>query len=160
MAIDWGVWDFVSSGGESENPEVAVKSVRNTIPSDTIDAITRSPIPLKIILVEGQNPNLDRLMGQAILLSSVGCGVYVRNYGWLTLPSRRITVPDDDINFIKSKRWQKDPERGWIKRCRECGEHKTPDEYYQTGKTTGYDPFRHICKACDNSKRAKNARKT
>lgn len=158
MAIDWEVWDFVGSGSEDDEPQVAVKSVRNIIPSDVFDSITRSPIPLKIILVEGANPNIERLSLQSTLLSAVGCGVYVRNYGWLTLPARKITVRNEETALIKSKKWRKDDDGVWRKRCRTCGSHKTTSEYYPSGKKWGIDPYRPSCKACENAARTARRR--
>lgn len=158
MAIDWEVWDFVGSGSDDDSPQVAVKSVRNIIPSDVFDSITRSTIPIKVVLVEGANPDIDRLSLQSTILSSVGCGVYIRNYGWLTLPSRKITIQNEESALIKSKKWRKDDDSVWRKRCRRCGERKTTSEYYPSGKKWGVDPYRPQCKACENAARAERRR--
>ena len=158
MAIDWGVWDFVGSGSEDDTPQVAVVSVRNIIPSDVFDTITRETIPLKIVLVEGANPNIERLSVQSTILSAVGCGVYVRNYGWLTLPARKIAIQNEEVALIKSKKWRKDEDSVWRKRCRKCGERKTTDDYYPSSQKWGVDPYRPQCKACENAARTERRR--
>lgn len=158
MSINFGVWDFVSSGSDDDEPVLAVKSVRNSIPRDLFSALSRSRIPLKVILVEGQNPDIEKIMAQSMLLSSTGTGVYVRNYGWVTLPSRKINVDLRESAFIKSKKWRLDDDGEWRKRCRKCGEWKEPEGYSSSGRSVGHDPYRSTCKACDNKARTERNR--
>lgn len=159
MTLDWGVWDFVSSTeGDEGVPQLAIKSVRNSIPSPTVEALSRSPIPLKLILVEGANPNIESLKAQGMLLSSSGVGVYVRNFGWVTLPSKRTYIAPEELALIKARKWRKNDDGEWVKRCRTCKSWKGVTEYYKIGGSKGVDPYRGQCRACENAARTERYR--
>lgn len=158
MAIDWGDWDFIGSTEDAEEPEIAIKSVKNRISPSELEVISKSPIPVKVILVEGFTPNLPLLSSQAGLLAAVGVGVYVRDVGWLALPAYVPLLRDADALLARTKWWKKNAEGIWVKKCRYCRVEKTQDGFYRTGKDVGKDPYRGICKECDNARRVARQR--
>lgn len=159
--IDWGEWDFLGSGPDEDLPTIAIKSVRNSIPRDLVSVLSRSLIPFKIILVEGENPRIEDLKAQGILLAAAGVGVYVRNYGWVTLPNYVKPIADEETRLIAASAWRKNDDGYWLKRCNSCGVEKTPRDFPRRGRDARRDPFKSVCKACDaERKRSKVASTT
>lgn len=153
--IDWGEWDFIGSGEEDDLPQIAIKSVRNTIPRDLVSVLSRSLIPLKIVLVEGANPDIESLKAFAGLMAVSGVGIYVRNYGWISLPSFVPPFADADTRLAGAAAWRKNEDGQWLKRCTSCGVEKTPHDFPLRGRDARRDPYKSVCKTCDAARKAR-----
>lgn len=154
--MDWGEWDFVAVDEEGTEM-LGIKSVRNHLPKTTVEQVFRSLIPYKVFLVEGESPDFTLLSAHASLLSSQGVGIYVRNYGWVGIPHFRPkrAAPVDKLMFAPA--WSQNPEGRWEKRCSRCKQKKTPNEFPFRGKDARRDPYKNICKVCDNERRRQNS---
>ena len=145
--IGFGFWDFLVYDGVDE-PEIAVKTVKNRISDAVLRRIVSDPTPKKVILVEGGSPDLDRLVSQQIILGTTGTGVFVRGVGWRALPGGRTVDAVEDLQLKMAPRWAQDPDGIWRKTCTKCHERKPTGDFYRSAYRTAKDPYRNICKAC------------
>ncbi len=152
-SIDWGEWDFVGGPSGQDSPQIAIKSVRNTIPRDMVSVLSRSIIPFKIVLVEGHNPRVDALKAYAWLMAPAGVGIYVRNYGWISLPSYVKPHDKDDERLMAASAWRKDEDGVWLKECSSCKIEKTPSDFPLRGRDARRDPYKSVCKVCDSCRK-------
>lgn len=147
VEIAWEHWDFLVYDHEDE-PVMVIKTVKNSVRNDTISHLLVENAPIKVILVDGDRPDYEKLSTQRIFLASTGTAVYVRNVGWLSLPSHVPEVDTEELRFKLSKRWTKGKDGIWRKKCTKCGVWKTAEEYYRSAYRTAKDPYRNVCKEC------------
>lgn len=145
--INFGFWDF-HVFSDTDEPLIAVKTVRNSITDAVLSRIVTDPTPTKVILMEGAEPNLQRLREQQLILSSTGTGVYVRSLGWRSLPGARTVDVVEDLQLKLAKRWSQDPDGIWRKACTKCGERQPQGDFYRSAYPGAKDPYRNICKSC------------
>jgi len=150
--ISFGFWDFyiwadVESG---DGPQIALKTVKNSITNAVLNRLVTEPTPLKVLLVDGGSPQMDRLDGQMAFIAATGTGVFVRNVGWRALPGRPSAGVVPDLKLRLAPRWQQNEHGVWEKACSKCGEFKTTNDFYPSAYKTARDPFRHICRDCWN----------
>ena len=147
VVMSWDTWDFLGYEG-SEEPVVAIKSVKNRIHNDALTRFLGDPTPLKVVLIEGERPDWDDLHSKRLFLATARVGVYVRDVGWVTLPSETPKEAAQDLRLKLAKRWKQGKDGVWRKKCRTCQEWKTQDEFYLAHNRTARDPYRHDCKEC------------
>jgi len=146
-SINFGFWDFLVSD-HSDEPQLALKTVKNGITESVLARLVVDPTPMKIVLVEGQNPMLERLEGLKIFLAQTATGLYVRGLGWLALPGSPLSGEIKDIQLKLSKRWSQDEDGVWVKACTRCGEIKPREGFYRSSYPHAKDPYRNWCKPC------------
>lgn len=147
--IEFGFWDFTLFDGD-ETPALVVKTIRNRVSPAVLSRLVTEPTPMKVLLVEGGTPQLDRLQEQAVFLAATGTGVYVRGLGWRSLPGTPVTDEVTDLKLKLARRWRRREDGTWEKACTKCGELKSPQHYYPSAYKTAKDPYRNICISCWN----------
>jgi hypothetical protein len=149
--IAWDFWDF-NVYGDEDDPLMIVRTVRNTITDPVLNRLVTSRVPMKVILLEGPTPNLDRLDAQKLFLATTGTGVYVRGVGWRTLPGTPIAGTVEDLQLKLARKWRQRDDGVWVKQCSKCGVEKGTNDFYRSAYRTARDPYRNLCIPCFNGR--------
>lgn len=160
VEIGWEHWDFLVYDHD-EKPILVIKTLKNRIPNTTLSRLLVEKAPFKVLLVDGDRPNLDNLTSRQVFLATSGTGVFVRGVGWVSLPSSNVQVDVEELRLKLAKRWSRGKDGIWRKQCTSCGQWKGVEDFYPSAYSTARDPYRNQCKECFsfNSKLAYVARK-
>lgn len=150
-SFSFDFWDFYVYN-ESDKPLVAVKTVKNRVTPAILERVLVEKTPLKVILVEGQNPSFPNFDQSKLFLASTGTGLYVRNVGWVILPSTPKVETVQNLQLKMSRRWREKEPGVWVKTCTKCGKEKFPEEFYKSAYKTARDPYRNQCISCFSGK--------
>lgn len=145
--MDFGFWDFYVYE-DSEEPAMAVKTVKNRITRPQLSRLVADDVPLKVILIEGNHPAWAELEKQKLFLATTGTGVFVRNVGWRSLPGEPAVDKVEDLQLKLAPRWSQRDDGVWVKTCTKCGKQKTQIDFYASAYKTARDPYRNMCKSC------------
>ena len=145
--VGFDFWDLRAYLNGDE-PEISILTVKNHLNSHTVQKISDSTSPYKVILIEGDGVSLRKLEHQSRFLAMFGVGVYLRNAGWLILPGKPKINVTEDLMYQVLDRYSQDDEGNWGKECTKCGIWKPETEYYNNPNPTARDPRRNLCKEC------------
>lgn len=145
--IDFDSWDFLVYDKDDE-PFLAIISVKNKLPKKLHRTILATQIPYKIIFVEGNLPDMISLGASRLLLQHTGTGIFVRDVGWVALPYIHKTFEIEDLNLKLARKWHKDENGVWKKKCSRCKKEKGIEHYYKQSNPNLTDPYRPWCKEC------------
>lgn len=147
VAVSFDFFD-VYAYDHADEPVLAVKIVKNKLSPEQMARLTVDKTPMKVVLVEGDRPDIEHFLGKSVFLASSGTGVFVRGVGWLSFPRMATRSDIEQLQYKMSPKWRHDEELGWLKTCRSCGLEKGPEQFYDSASPTARDPKRNFCRTC------------
>lgn len=145
--------------GDDTGTKIAVKTIKNGISASLRRKLVTTSTPMKVLLVEGENPAFEQFKSLSIFLAQVGTGVFVKNVGWVVLPRTTDQAMIEPLRFKIAPRWrevQVGDDTEWRKTCTSCGRELNPDDFYDNPNKTAKDPKRNQCIDCMRRKARKS----
>lgn len=149
VEIDYDLWDLLAFK-EADEPDIVVLTTKTGIKGNQLRNLASQDGPNKVILVEGDDLNLDDKVAMKLFMAQVNVALYMRNLGWVTYSDEHRELGFRDWNFRMMRKYQRDDNGVWHKACNTCGAIQPISEFYRRPSTQGSarDPYRNVCKTC------------
>jgi hypothetical protein len=160
VEIDYDNWDLLAYK-ESDEPDIAVLTVNKSLRPNQIRNIAQGEGPSKVVLVEGDDLELDDKIAMKLFMAQINVALYFRNLGWVSYTDEHRKLGFRDWNYRLLRHYRQDEDGTWNKACYGCGAFQPLTEYYRRpfSQGTARDPYRNLCKTCWNDRYRKKVDK-
>jgi hypothetical protein len=149
VVVDYNLFDLLVYDKEGELV-LGVLSTRAYPSPSEMQSVMSDDIPEKVILVENPGDMVAEKLASKMYLAHTDVSLYLNGLGWAYFRGDEPKIDYREWKFQGLRRYRKQDNGEWVKKCVFCDTYKTVDNYYRRHRWGGRirDPYRNVCKTC------------